>query len=114
MTAPLLASLDALIARLAEPLDTLDAGSGWTDELRVRWRERLVRVRTTVAAGERPLDDPHQLTRWLSFDRVGAGPLADAIAELQDELARTYRRRRLRGVGDAEAVRFLHQIGIRR
>ena len=105
--------IDDVLARLDEPLDPRDAEAGWTEELRLRWRERLAELGAAVAAGDTRLDDTFQLTRWLQFDGIAGGPRADAIADLQQELTSAYGRRRLR-VPAADAVRFLHQLSIRR
>ena len=102
-----------MIALLDEPLGDGDAAAGWTDTLRFRWRDYFLELRRPIAAGERPVDDARHVLEWLRFDGLTRGPLIAAIAELQRELVSAYERRRW-GVGDVEASRFLHQIGVRR
>ena len=114
MSATIVTLIEGVIERLDEPLDPRDAAEGWTDDLRLRWRAHFVQLRATVAAGERPVDDAHHLMRWLNFEGIRLGPLADQIRDLQEELMRAYGSRLRLGVTGSEAARFLHQLGIRR
>jgi hypothetical protein len=77
--------LDALIARLEQPLSEGEDRNGWTDSLRLRWRDYFASIRVVVARGDNPEAPLSHIVPWLTRDgiEVASSPLAAAITDAQ-------------------------------
>jgi hypothetical protein len=75
----LLAAIDALIEALSAPLSRADKRAGWDERLQKSWHKHFTDLRERIAHGEWPRDERHHLMRWLNFEGIGLGPLAETV-----------------------------------
>jgi hypothetical protein len=110
----LLASIDALIEALSVPLSRADKRAGWDERLQKGWRKHFIDLRERVALGEWPRNERHHLMRWLNFDGVGLGPLADQFDSLQQQLRERDPEPLYEGTTGRAARRLLDELGVPR
>jgi hypothetical protein len=108
-------ALQRLIADLSRPLSEEDRREGWTEALQRDWRQHFVELETRLRKGEAPEGDQYHLMRWLNFDGLGLGPLADQIRPIQRQLWDLFasdeaRYRAKAGTTGRKARRFLRDL----
>jgi hypothetical protein len=110
----LLASIDALIEALSAPLSRADKRAGWDERLQKSWHKHFIDLRERIAHGEWPRDERYHLMRWLNFEGIGLGPLAEHFASLQQQLRECDSEPPLEGTTGRATRRFLDELGIPR
>ncbi|HYZ93814.1 MAG TPA: hypothetical protein VFA34_15690 [Actinomycetota bacterium] len=97
---------------MSHPLSSADKRAGWDEDLRKEWRNHFIRVREQALAGEWAHDERYHLMRWLNFDGIGRGPLADRFAAFQRQLRDRDPERPYEGTTGAQTRKFLDQLGV--
>jgi hypothetical protein len=108
------ASIDGLIDALSKPLSEADKHAGWDERLRKGWRKHFICTRNEVLTGQWRGMERYHLMRWLNFDGIGLGPLADRVAAFQQTLRQHDTERPYEGTTGGATRRFLDELGIRR
>lgn len=113
-----IADIDDLIAALRRPLSAQDREAGWDDGTRAAWQAHFEGLHARLAGGEAPQDEQYHLMRWLNFDGIGEGPLADRMGAIQRELWELFADDEARSWWEngtstgREARRFLRELGV--
>jgi len=83
-----LIAIDQVAARLSA-LTEEDRRAGWTEEVAARWVEILRETRTDLARGDANPQDLRivgVVARWLDYDGLSNGSLADALYSITNEI----------------------------
>jgi hypothetical protein len=78
--------ITALIERLRQPLTDEDRRDKWSPVSQAEWRQHFEDLRARLGAGAEPQGDQYHLMRWLNFDGIAAGELAEAANRIQRQL----------------------------
>ena len=108
------AAVRKLIEDLERPLSEEDRRDGWTDQGRIQWLRHFRALENRLLRHEPPQGEQYHLMRWLNFDGIGLGPLADRCREVQRLLHDVYADEpRFEGTTGRSAKKLLRQLGLR-
>lgn len=108
------ASIEGLIDVLSKSLTDAGKLARRDERLRKRWHKHFIRAREEVLTGRWRRDERYHLMRWLNFDGIGFGPLADRFAAFQRQLREHDTERPHEGTTGAATREFLDELGVPR